>query len=119
MGFAPEFGMSVYGASKAFILFLSQDLHLELAPKGVYVQAVLPAATRTEIWERAGMDVNALPEEMEVGELVDAALVGFDRRELITIPPLHVAERWDALDGARQGLMSDIRQTHAAERYQR
>ncbi|MFP3615951.1 SDR family oxidoreductase, partial [Paraburkholderia sp. SIMBA_050] len=43
---------------------------------------------------------------------------GFDRRELVTIPPLHVAGRWDALDGARQGLMSDIRQAHAAERYQ-
>ena len=40
------------------------------------------------------------PEVMEVGELVDAALVGFDRRELVTIPPLHVAERWTALDGA-------------------
>ena len=36
-------------------------LHLELGPKGVYVQAVLPSATRTEIWERSGRDVNALP----------------------------------------------------------
>ena len=35
----------------------------------------------------------------------------------ITIPPLHVAERWDALDGARLGLMSDLRQASAAERY--
>lgn len=118
VGFAPEFGMSIYGATKAFVLFLSQGLHLELSPKGVYVQAVLPASTRTEIWERAGIDVNALPEVMEVGELVDAALVGFDRRELVTIPPLHVAERWNTLDSARQGLMSDIRQAHAAERYQ-
>ena len=100
--------MSIYGATKAFVLFLSQGLNLELSPSGVYVQAVLPAATRTEIWERAGIDVNTLTEVMEVGELVDAALVGFDRRELVTIPPLHVAERWDALDGARQGLMSDI-----------
>ena len=118
VGFAPEFGMSIYGASKAFVLFLSQGLSLELSPKGVYVQAVLPAATRTEIWERAGIDVNTLPEVMEVGELVDAALVGFDRRELVTIPPLHVAERWNALEGARKGLMTDIRQAHAAERYQ-
>lgn len=117
VGFAPEFGMSVYGATKAFVLFLSQGLHQELASKGVHVQAVLPAATRTEIWGRAGVDVNTLPEVMEVGELVDAALVGFDRRELVTIPPLHVAGRWDALDGARQGLLSDIRQAHAAERY--
>ena len=118
VGLAPEFGMTVYGASKAFVLFLSQGLNLELAPQGVYVQAVLPAATRTEIWERAGFDVNTLSEVMDVEELVDAALVGFDRRELVTIPPLHVAGRWDALDGARQGLLSDIRQAHAAERYQ-
>lgn len=117
VGLAPEFGMSIYGASKAFVLFLSQGLNVELSSKGVYVQAVLPAATRTEIWERAGIDINTLPEVMDVAELVDAALVGYDRRELVTIPPLHVAERWDALDGARQGLLSDIRQAHAAERY--
>jgi short-subunit dehydrogenase len=117
VGFAPEFGMSIYGATKAFVLFLSQGLNLELSSKGVYVQAVLPAATRTEIWERAGIDVNSLPEVMEVSDLVDAALVGFDRRELVTIPPLQVAGRWDALDGARQGLLSDLRQAQVAERY--
>ena len=118
VGLAPELGMTVYGATKAFVLFLSQGMNLELSPKGIYVQAVLPAATRTEIWERAGMDVNSLPEVMDVDELVDAALVGFDRREPVTIPPLHVAARWDALDSARQGLLSDVRQAHAAERYQ-
>lgn len=117
VGFAPEFGQSIYGATKAFVLFLSQGLSLELSPKGVYVQAVLPAGTRTEIWERAGIDVSSRSDLMDVGELVDAALVGFDRREVVTIPPLHVAERWDALDGARQGLLSDLRQAHAAERY--
>ncbi len=117
VGLAPEFGMSVYGASKAFVLFLSQGLSLELSPRGVYVQAVLPAATRTEIWERAGIDINTLPDVMDVGELVDAALVGFDRRETVTIPPLHVAARWDTLEASRQGLLSDIRQAQAAERY--
>lgn len=117
VGLAPELGMTIYGATKAFVLFLSQGLNLELSAKGIYVQAVLPAATRTEIWERAGVDINTLPEVMDVDELVDAALVGYDRRELVTIPPLHVAERWDALDGARQGLLSDVRQAQAADRY--
>jgi len=117
VGLAPEFGMTVYGATKAFVLFLSQGLSLELSPKGVYVQAVLPAGTRTEIWQRAGIDIDTLPELMEVGELVDAALVGFDRREPVTIPPLHNAARWDALDAARQGLLSDIKQARAAQRY--
>jgi short-subunit dehydrogenase len=117
VGFAPEFGMTLYGATKAFMLYLSQGLQRELEPHGVYVQAVLPAATRTEIWQRAGIDVNQLPDVMAVDELVDAALVAFDRREPITIPPLHAASRWDGLEQARQGLMGDIRQAHAAERY--
>lgn len=118
VGLAPEYGKSVYGATKAFVLFLSQGLSLELAPKGVYVQAVLPAATRTEIWERSGADINALPALMEVGELVDAALVGFDRREVVTIPPLHDAGQWEAFDAARKAMAPGFRQVHAAARYQ-
>jgi len=118
VGLAPEFGMTVYGATKAFVLFLSQGLSLELSPQGVYVQAVLPAATRTEIWDRSGVNINTLSEIMEVGDLVDAALVGFDRREPVTIPPLHEAERWDDLQGARQGLLGQIRQSAVAQRYQ-
>ena len=118
VGLAPEFGMSVYGATKAFVTFLSQGLSLELGPKGVYVQAVLPAATRTEIWERASIDVNTLPVVMDVGELVDAALVGFDRREPITIPPLHDAGQWDTYQAARQAILPGLRQERAAARYQ-
>ncbi|TFV80361.1 SDR family oxidoreductase [Bradyrhizobium frederickii] len=118
VGLAPEFGMSVYGATKAFVTFLSQGLSLELGPKGVYVQAVLPAATRTEIWERAGVDVNTLPVVMDVAELVDAALVGFDRREPISIPPLHDAGQWDTYQAARQAMLPDLRQERAAARYQ-
>ncbi|MCF5702546.1 SDR family NAD(P)-dependent oxidoreductase [Pseudomonas syringae] len=118
VGLAPEFGMTVYGATKAFVLFLSQGLSLELSPQGVYVQAVLPAATRTEIWDRSGVDINTLSEIMEVGDLVDAALVGFDRREPVTIPPLHEAQRWDDLQNARQGLLGQIRQSAVAQRYQ-
>lgn len=117
VGLAPAFGMSVYGATKAFVLFLSQGLSHELSPKGVYVQAVLPATTRTGLWGRAGVDIDTLPEVMDVGELVDAALVGFDRREPVTIPPLHDASRWDELEGARQALLGQLRQSHAAERY--
>ncbi|TIL93475.1 MAG: SDR family oxidoreductase [Mesorhizobium sp.] len=117
VGLAPEFGMTVYGATKAFVLFLSQGLSLELAPKGVYVQAVLPATTRTEIWGHVGADVNTLSSVMEVDDLVDAALIGFDRRELVTIPPLPDAGQWDALQAARQAMLPNYRNEHPAERY--
>ena len=116
-GLAPEFGMTVYGATKAFVLFFSQSLGLELAPKGVYVQAVLPSATRTEIWERAGADINTLPTPMELDELVDAAMVGFDRREAVTIPPLPDAGQWDDHQASRQAMIPGFAQVHVAERY--
>ncbi|MER8591409.1 SDR family oxidoreductase [Mesorhizobium sp. M1182] len=119
VGLAPEFGMTVYGATKAFVLFLSQGLSLELAPKGVYVQAVLPATTRTEIWGHVGADINTLSNVMEVDDLVDAALVGFDGREPVTIPPLPDAGQWDALQAARQAMLPNYRNEHPAERYRK
>jgi uncharacterized protein len=118
-GFMQEWGSTVYGATKAFVLFLSQSLQFELASHGVYVQAVLPAATRTEIWERSGKDVNKLPAVMETEELVDAALAGFDRREEVTIPSLPNVDQWTDLDTARKAIIPNVNQVHAAERYRR
>ena len=117
LGLAPEISFGIYGATKAFVLMLSQSLQNEIGPRGVYVQAVLPAATRTEIWQRSGRDVNAIEGVMAVDELVDAALVGFDRREPITIPSLPDAGQWETFSAARQAMLPNFRQEHAAARY--
>jgi len=117
VGLAPELGLASYGATKAFVLALSQGLDVELGPRGVHVQAVLPAATRTPIWEKSGRDVDSIPGVMAVEELVDAALVGFDRGETVTIPPLPDAGQWTAFESARQAMLPNFRQTHAAARY--
>jgi short-subunit dehydrogenase len=117
LALAPELMPGIYPATKAFVLALSQALQFELGPRGVYVQAVLPAATRTEIWERSGMNPAAIPIMMDVGELVDAALVGFDRREAITIPPLPDEAQWEQFAAARQAMVPNFRQAHAAARY--
>jgi uncharacterized protein len=117
LALAPEIFPGIYPATKSYVLTLSQSLQGELGPRGVYVQAVLPGATRTEIWTHAGRDVNTIPGLMEVGELVDAALVGFDRREPITIPPLPDAAQWEAFSGARLAMLPNFRQSHAAARY--
>lgn len=117
VGLAPEFPLGMYGATKAYVIAYSQALHAELGARGIHVQAVLPAATRTEIWERSGRDVDTLQGVMEVGELVDAALVGYDRRELVTIPSLPDAAQWDAFNNARLAMLPNFAQEHAAARY--
>jgi len=116
---APEIGMPVYNATKAFVLGLSQSLNTELGPKGVYIQAVLPAATRTEIWERAGIDLDKFPPEqvMSVDDLVDAALAGFDKGETITFPPLQDEGLWQAFDDARKAMLGGVRGDTPAPRY--
>ena len=114
----PELNLGIYAATKSYVLTLSQSLHSELGPSGVYVQAVLPPATRTEIWERSGRSINDLKTAMDADELVDAALVGFDRREPVTIPSLPDVAQWNAFDAARQAMLPNLPQAHAAARYQ-
>jgi hypothetical protein len=116
---APERLNGVYGASKAFVLALSQSLQHELAPQGVRVQAVLPGATATDFWAIAGLPVEHLPSEivMSAEDLVDAALVGFDRGEVVSIPSLPDVAEWDAYEGARQAMSGRLSSATPAERY--
>ncbi|SNR86035.1 SDR family NAD(P)-dependent oxidoreductase [Pseudomonas segetis] len=115
----PEMFNAVYSASKAYVLSLTQTMQAEVSSLGVRVQAVLPGVTRTEIWERSGMDASVLPAEMimEVGDMVDAALAGFDQGELVTIPSLPDAADWQALVTARTKLGPNLSRNQAAARY--
>ncbi|POA21761.1 SDR family oxidoreductase [Pseudomonas sp. FW300-N1A1] len=115
----PERFNATYSASKAYVLSLTQSLDAELSGSGVQVQAVLPGVTRTEIWERSGIDASAIPAEMvmEAGEMVDAALSGFDLGELVTIPSLPDAADWDAFVAARHVLGPNLSRNTAAARY--
>lgn len=118
---SPETLNGVYGGSKAFVLALSQSLQHELAAQGIQVQAVLPGATATDFWALGGLPVEHLPDQivMRAEDLVDAALVGFDRGERITIPSLHALEHWQAYEAARQAMAPLLSNKQVAPRYQR
>ncbi len=119
LALAPEMFDGIYSGTKAYVLNLSQAMAKQLTDKGVYTQAVLPGATRTEIWERSGKDIDSFPAEMvmEAGDLVDAALVGFDRRETTTIPPLPDAGQFEAMQQARLAMGPNLSKRDVAERY--
>ncbi len=116
---APEILNGVYAGSKAFVLAFSQSLHHELADKGVQVQAVLPGATATDFWRAGGLPLEHLPKEivMSAEDMVDAALTGFDRRELVTIPSLHAGEEWAAYEAARRTMSGHLSSSVPAPRY--
>jgi len=115
----PERFNGVYSGSKAFLLALSNALTRELNAAGVTIQTVLPGITRTEIWERAGKDVETLPPEktMDVDELVDAALKGLELGERITIPSLPDANDLAEAEAARLKLGPNLSWQHPAARY--
>jgi short-subunit dehydrogenase len=79
----------------------------------------MPGATSTDFWSVAGVPVSHLPTEivMNVEEMVDAAVAGFDRKELVTIPSLPDAGDWEAFDAARKALGPNLSHSSAAARY--
>jgi short-subunit dehydrogenase len=116
---APEALNGVYGGSKAFVLAFSQSLHHELASKGIQIQAVLPGATATDFWQTGGLPLEKLDKSivMSAENMVDAALVGFDRDELVTIPSLHDVAKWDGYESARRAMSSLLSTNVPAPRY--
>jgi len=76
-GFMPGTYQAVYNGTKAFIDSFSWALRAELKGSGVTVTCLMPGATDTEFFERAGM------EDTKVGtdpkdDPADVAKVGFD-----------------------------------------
>lgn len=119
LGLTPEVLNGVYGGTKAFVLALSQSLHKELSELNVRIQVVLPGATATDLWEKAGAPLSQLPVSivMQPDDLVDAALAGLDQGEFITIPSLPDTSDWTAYEAARQKLMPNLSLNKPAERY--
>nr|WP_183192181.1 SDR family oxidoreductase [Ancylobacter tetraedralis] len=115
----PEILNGVYGGSKAFVLAFSQSLRKELGDKGVRVQVVLPGATATQFWDTAGVPIDNLPGSwvMTPENLVDAALLGFDRGEFVTIPSLQAGEELEAYETARQAMLPHLSNATVAPRY--
>jgi short-subunit dehydrogenase len=116
---SPETLNGVYGASKAYVLALSHSLQRELAGQGVRIQAVLPGATATDFWSKTGLPYENLPESivMSAEDMVDAALVGLDLGERVTIPSLHDGDQWLRFEAARLAMSQQFGNTAAAPRY--
>lgn len=119
LAFHARGGSAVYSATKAWVMNFTRGLQEEFADSQLRIQAVLPAATATEIWEISGVAPATLPEGsvMRAEDLVDAALAGLDSGETVTIPPVHDLQLWEAYEQARLALFATSRTGAPASRY--
>jgi short-subunit dehydrogenase len=116
---APELLNGTYSGTKAYVQNFSTSLKNELAGTGVTVQVVLPGATATPLWGKAGVPVHSLPAEwvMTTEDMVDASLAGLDQGEFVTIPALPNAADFEAYEKARLALAPNLSRREPAARY--
>src|ERR1044071_1239257 len=76
-GYMPGTFSAVYNGTKAFIDSFAQALRAELKDSGVTVTCLMPGATETEFFERAGMTDTKVGQD-EKDDPADVALVGFE-----------------------------------------
>jgi len=86
-GLVPGRG-STYGASKAFVVSLSEGLAMSLRGTGVRVQALCPGFVRTEFHQRAGIDMSSTPNWAYVDDdhLVAASMADLRANRPLSIP---------------------------------
>ena len=86
--FAPTPHMSVYAATKSFVLSLSKALHDELRPRGIKVLAVCPGPMDTDFWQVANVPegksrlIDKLP-RVTPKEVAEASLRAAKRGKLV------------------------------------
>ena len=116
---APELLNGTYSGTKAYVQNFTTSLKNELAGKGVTVQVVLPGATATPLWDKAGLPIHNLPAEwvMTAEDMVDASLAGLDQGEFATIPALPNAADFEAYEKARLALAPNLSRKNPADRY--
>ncbi len=86
--FQPVPYMSVYGASKAFVLSFTEGLAEELRPLGVFAGAFCPGPVATEFAEVAGTRrrIRYVPSRLTAAGAARAALEQIERRQVVYVP---------------------------------
>lgn len=88
--FWPVPGTATYAAGKAFVLSLSEALHVELAGTGVAVTAVCPGFTRTDFFAQGDVDLDLgrvpSPMWLDAHDVARAAIDGLESNDTVVTP---------------------------------
>ena len=88
VGFFPGPMMSVYYATKAYVLSFTEALENEVNGTGVTVTALCPGLTSTGFVDRSGMGVSKMLQGpiMEAGQVAEEGYRGFLRGKTLIMP---------------------------------
>lgn len=92
--YAPSAVDVLYAASKAFLVVLSEGLHMELKNSGIRIQALCPGFTRTEFHTRLGMKKGNLKDQLVFRWLSPEAVVNASIKQLRTNRPVCIPGFW-------------------------
>lgn len=86
-GLVPGRG-STYGATKAFVVSLSEAMAMAVRGTGVRIQALCPGFVRTEFHERANIDMSTTPgwAYVDIDLLVRESLADLRHNRVLSIP---------------------------------
>jgi hypothetical protein len=95
--FQPLAGATIYAASKAFVLFFSEGLALELEEAGVKVTAACPGPVATQFFAKMNPKLQAKHMD-QPGPVVSEILRGFERGKRVVYPgnPANRISTWGA-----------------------
>lgn len=87
-GLAPMPGTATYGSTKAYLIFFTRALNIELAGTGVRVQALCPGFTLSEFHDTARMSRSSVPGFlwMQASDVVRESLEGLRAGQEVVIP---------------------------------
>lgn len=90
-GFIPGPGMTVYHATKSYVVSFSEGLRCELRPKGIRVTALCPGPVPTEFQARAGIIDLHYPRGFDrpAEDVARQGYRGLMRNRAVVVPGLH------------------------------
>ncbi|MFJ8921926.1 SDR family NAD(P)-dependent oxidoreductase [Streptomyces sp. NPDC102415] len=110
--YQPTPGMAVYGASKAYVLSLTEAIASETRGSGLRVLAISPGPTRTEFFDVAGGEDLAVGRFQSPSQVIDLVLDVLQRRNV----PASIVSGWSNRLSARAAALAPRRLTLAVAR---
>lgn len=78
-----------YGATKMYVINITESLHIALMGTGIRVQALAPGLTLTDFHSRIGVNVSAMHRRWMLPEqVVDISLKALEKGDVVCIPGL-------------------------------